>query len=195
MRWRQPNASLARISCHQSSWVWRSAFLKYEDLIELTPSPRADGWEHSVRLPPITANSLVTLIAPPGPSPLLADLTPRCNGPFPGPHLCHKDTHTSPEPTSSTSPPPCHSQQLLSSGGFQFVQFVLLSSQWRYSYLAGGDVLNTLSFLGVYISVWQHCRSLIQLQLSCLPTHWQNTLWIHKLFWIYEIRAYILHIH
>lgn len=144
MRWRQPNASLARISCHQSSWVWRSAFLKYEDLIELTPSPRADGWEHSVRLPPITANSLVTLIAPPGPSPLLADLTPRCNGPFPGPHLCHKDTHTSPEPTSSTSPPPCHSQQPLSSGGFQFVQFVLLSSQscrWRcfkHPFIFGG---------------------------------------------------------
>jgi len=33
------NAGLARTPCHQFSWVQRSAFLKYEDLIELTPSP------------------------------------------------------------------------------------------------------------------------------------------------------------
>lgn len=67
MRWRQPNAGLARAPCHQSSWVQRSAFLKYEDLIELTPSPRADGLEHSVNAATDYCKQiLVTLIAPLG---------------------------------------------------------------------------------------------------------------------------------
>lgn len=53
---------------HQSSWAQRSAFLKYEDLIELTPSPRADGLEHSVNAATDYCKQiLVTLIAPLGP--------------------------------------------------------------------------------------------------------------------------------
>lgn len=75
MRWRQPNAGLARTPCHQSSWVRRSAFLKHEDLIELTPSPRADGLEHSVNAATDYCKQiLVTLIAPVGASTALPDL-------------------------------------------------------------------------------------------------------------------------
>lgn len=67
MRWRQPNAGLARTRCHQSSWVRRSAFLKHEDLIELTPSPRADGLEHSVNAATDYCKQLlVAVIAPRG---------------------------------------------------------------------------------------------------------------------------------
>lgn len=86
MRWRQPNAGLARTPCHQSSWVRRSAFLKHEDLIELTPSPRADGWEHSVNAATDYCKQLlVTLIAPLGARQALPDLGSQVpTAPFPG---------------------------------------------------------------------------------------------------------------
>lgn len=132
MRWRQPNAGLARTRCHQSSWVRRSAVLKHEDLIELTPSPRADGLEHSVNAATDYCKQLpVALIAPQGARQSSAWPPPRgAKRASPG----HKPPpNTAPGCSCCTSTPHSCSQ------GQAQVLFVMFSIAW-------GGLLNISSF-------------------------------------------------